>query len=245
VLREELLKSIFPIIQLDEKNKRYDIAGSAVLVEYNKQKFLLTAGHVLQKNGIKYPLYLFLEKETIKLNGPAFVQENIDLSIFDLRTDKKLNESLKYLIPLKIQQNSANTTNNINYLVYGFPHRKGYFNKVTSIFKIKPIIYLTKESEINVYSTLSVDNKNFRIVNYNQKKSKDEEGNKTTVCIPQGASGGGLIKVYSNNKQELVSFELDGILIEWRNKKYIVATRTCEIIKTIEESINFLKPTKV
>lgn len=224
-LHELLIESVFPILQKDEY-ERFHIAGSSVFIEYRQAYYLVTASHVLSA---KYPLYISLDKETILLDrGLVRAEEDdIDLAILDLALDKDISMALSAHKPLSINEDDKiDHYSRIQYLAFGFPATKFSHNKNGNIFDYKDVLsFISKESCDQIYDEIGRNKRLHTVIDYVKNNQKRHDGTSLIGVDPFGASGGGLFKLFVDENDHLILYSLDGILIEWKKKKAIVATR--------------------
>lgn len=233
-------RSVFPILQLEESGA-ISLAGTAVLIKYKGISFLVTAAHVLRQNGIQNPLYLSLENENVKLEGPACMSKDIevelDLAIFDLRKHANLYSALDGYKTISLEEpapKSLPTYARAHFFIFGFPWRKAKHNKKESRVDIKPLAYTTDEVSDATYSKYSWSPQKHLLVKYKPKNTTNQQKIKTTAPSPHGASGGPVFKVLVDENDCPILFIFEGIMIEWKGKEVIVATRKTELKAFIE-----------
>ncbi len=233
---EDIFLSVFPIIQ--HEGSQLSIAGTATLVECDKIPFLITAAHVLKKNGSEHPLYLGIGDKLVSIEYTAYISKekdgiDIDIAVFDVTLCQLLYDELHAYGMKTISLNSpASLTYHTqsNYMAVGFPWRKSKYKRKENTLNIKSFQYISDEADCTFYEKYNRPKDRFLLVDYTRKKNKDFNGVIKMGPIPQGSSGGALLKVLSDEKNEIVMSIFEGILIEWQNEEHIVATKKSAII---------------
>jgi len=234
---DQLYKSVFPILEHEESGK-VSVAGTSVLIEYQGLPFLVTAAHVLRINGNNNPIYLSLEGENIKLDGPASMSKDIDveldLALFDLRRHTTLRESLIGYQTISLDDPvELPLFARSHFFIFGFPWRKAYHDKKESSIKIKPLTYTTDKASEDSYRKYSRSINEHLIVSYKQKNTINQNKSKTIAPKPHGTSGGPIFKYLVDEYDNSLMLIFEGILIEWKGNEVIVATRKSALISFI------------
>ncbi len=86
----------------------------------------------------------------------------------------------------------------------------------------------------SLYIKYNRPQKSHIIVQYNPKSTKNRSGRKHLAPHPHGISGGPLFKALIDNKDEVILLILEGLLIEWKDSRVIVATKKSKIREFIE-----------
>ena len=87
-----------------------------------------------------------------------------------------------------------------------------------------------------MYSKFNRPQSHHIIVKYNPKNSKNQAGAKLTAPHPHGISGGPLFRALIDDNDRLQVLILEGILTEWKDKNYAVATSKKVLRDFIDES---------
>lgn len=237
-----LYKTIFPILQEEETGK-LTIAGTAILVNYLERPFLVTAAHILQNNGSKFRLFLLLKDIPVYLGGPADITRmiegtDVDIAIFDVWNIGELSLHLKDYKYVPLEEPAENVIPNYtrqHYLIIGFPATKTKYTQVNILKECVPLEYVTSESNQVVYKKYSINRKYSTLVDYKQKQTHNSKLEKTTAPKPHGSSGGALLRIYIDKDDKPIMLIFHGILIEWKNNEFIVATNKSVISDIIEK----------
>lgn len=238
-----LFYSIYPLIYYDEKN-RIHIAGTSVLAEHMDIPFLLTAAHVLRGPGNKYEIYVALADKAVRLPGPAFMSKtptkprgyDIDIAFFPISDNQGLFDHFNGLKTITLNDFDESIKYvSYQYFIFGFPWRKANFSKKKKLLSPKPLQYFTEPVESKkVFETYNFSMSSHLIVQYQRRKTKNIEGKKVIAPLPHGISGGPLFKALIDGNNHVNTLVFEGILIEYRDNKYVIATRKKEIRNFIE-----------
>ena len=233
---KEIYMSVFPIVQ--EEESAISIAGTAILIECDKNTFLITAAHVLQNNGNEFPLYLGINDKFIALDCQAYmskIEDNLDLdiAIFDiaLNCQALYNELLKSEIKTFSIESPEHLPRykKMHYLSIGFPWRRSKYNTREKVLSTKPLQYFSDEVSEKVYIKNRRAKENFLLVDYRRRKSRNSDKKRQMAPKPQGVSGGPIFTALVDEEDNIMMLIFEGILIEWRNNEYFVATRKLAI----------------
>lgn len=236
---ENELNSVCPIF-LKGTNQKIEQIGSGVLLRFENDVFLLTAGHVIDwmergtlcipcKNGIgKIVGYVS------SINAPMSIDRNddkLDFAYFKLDSDLVINIHQDFF---PITKDDCWVTDYLQeddiYSFSGFPlnkakNRNGKFS-----------------SEFFSYSGTAVDTKTFEsvgyshetniIISFRRKKSVNMEGEKLIPPLPKGISGGGVFRWPKNvfgGKQKLKRY-LVGIGHTYLNEKNLLIGTKLDVV---------------
>lgn len=238
-----LSQSIFPIIYYDD-NRCANVAGSAFLVENNDVPFLLTAAHVLRDVGSKFQPFLLLHDKAIRLHEPAFMSpinkidgsDNIDVGCFPIQPNKTLATHLQEYKTISLQDYPyENHLEKEIYFAYGFPWRSAKYNKSTREIWAPPIQYFADFVEnLGVYKKYKKSSEDHIIIKYNQKQIFDQNGKKKMPPKPHGVSGGPIFRALLNENNVCELVILEGLLTNWEDNQWMIATRKKTIKNFIE-----------
>jgi len=215
--------------------------ASAVLLNVDNIRFLITAGHVLQENGndinpedigVMIGDTFYILNGELKFVNPTVNKTNdrIDLAVWRLDNDVANELETRYKF-LEISQVDIdhNVSTEPRYLLVGFPVSQSKIQPTTSTIRVAPFIFLTEESEKKYYAALDFEEHSNIVLDYRKAKIKSFD-TKLPGQGPDtyGVSGSGLWYLPSLIVAEgqTVPFKLTGIMIEWRrDKSAVVATR--------------------
>lgn len=231
---DPLHKSIFPIIYYDD-NKRAELAGTSIYVQHNNSHFLVTASHVLKDIGSKYQLYVLIPGKAIRLPGPAFMSKEpstvdsleLDIAFFPLSIHPEILSYLEgYSLFDLVDYDGQTQYAREHYIMFGYPYRKARHVIEDNEFKTKDLYYNTDKVECEeIYAKYKRPKSHHIIVDYFPKNTKNQNGIEVTAPHPHGISGGALFRALIDENDMLQVLILEGILTEWKDKKYAVATK--------------------
>ena len=227
---DPIFSSVFPILQIEE-NKRVSIAGTSVLVRLFDLPFLVTAAHVLRKNGNTNPLFLPFSGQNIQIDGPASMTpvgtgNDLDIAVFDLRMQPALLESFSGYKAISLESPSEIPIHErSHYYVFGYPSTRAKYYNPDKLIDITPLDYISDEVNEELYETYKADKQSNILVGYNPKTTINQKKAKTTAPHPYGASGGPLFRILIDKNDHPIIWIFEGIMTEWKNKKVIQSTR--------------------
>lgn len=212
-LSEKYLKSVRPIYGSSELGKPEHI-GSCVLLEINKEKYLITAAHVIDHN----------ERTTLYTSGISGTDELIPIECENVIRTKSIDGTRKNdrfdfaILPVSenMMQNMGsviflNESDIFNhepdkgmYLALGFPNSKNKKpNNREKKVSQNPFIYSSHiEKNSDIFEKIGVNPDSHYLLDFCSRHSKDELGNMVNSICPQGASGGGLFFITGMNNPE-------------------------------------------
>ena len=243
------LRSVRAIYGSTENGKPTHI-GSCVAIEYNYQKYLITAAHVLDENEFT-SLYVsgnselvLIESEALTTNSPNGNRDNDTIDFAIIIISDQLSEKIGNIVYLTEDDlHLEETTEKHKYcLALGFPNSKNKLNPTLgNHVKETPFVYSSLlKFDDKLYIDTDTNPKYHLLLDFCKKYSKDENGNKVNSIYPKGVSGGGLFHIEGMSNPE--SYKPDtpcsgkfiGILIEFREKqKVLVYTKLSVIIHAL------------
>lgn len=236
---DPLFESIFPIIFYDE-NDLVNVAGTSTLVEHKGQNYLLTAAHVLKNPGRKYHLYILLRDKAVHLHEPAFMSKiqktDIDTAFFPLAFHPTLETHLSGYKSITLKEYDGDIAySREHYFVFGFPWRRAKYNRTDKELNARPLQYFTDLiDDSSLFSKYNRPQESHILVQYNPKTTINRSSVKQLAPHPHGISGGPLFKALINDKDELILLIFEGLLIEWKDSRVIVATKKEKIRNFID-----------
>jgi hypothetical protein len=241
----KLTNTIIPILGSTEQGQPCPV-GSGILLGVGKERFLITAAHVLDENKIT-TLYLPGNAELIELSGQSRQskppENNRDLDTLDtayihLSGDivSRINQGYWFLPPQLVDINDISTLGK-HYMFTGYPHKA-----LGTAYRTRKIVgqlhsYTDRASDAAVYAEVNANPTSNIAINFDAKRAKDDKGRTVTPKERQGMSGGGVWN-FSDGAQlpGLPKIRLCGVAIEHHKKgKCLVATK----INFVLESIRF------
>lgn len=230
------------------KNGNPEHIGSCVIIEYNGEKFLITAAHVIDENK-NTSLYFSSDGCLCEITGEFNSSKAINgdrkddiIDVAALRlNDNQISQIGTSFIPHnEILWDEACLENKMG-LVIGFPNSKNNrYNSSKKKVITTPAIYSDKMFSAKDIVSKKYENHNIAI-KFNKKKCKNENGEIKHTFKPTGLSGGGLFLMADVSNIE--SYELNsicrgrlcGILIEFPEKgNALVATNMSTVKRIIE-----------
>ncbi len=225
--------------------------GSGVFISIGKDKFLLTAAHVV--DNMEDDVYVGIGLHTmIKLGGE--LTKNIS---FGNREDDKIDISILKLNDETIEkikgtyiftgQEELGINHVIKYMpMYqsvGFPASMSKYNSFKKSLKSRPFLYVTIPSDPKIYEELGCNTESNIVVHYNKNKVKDYSTGKF-VNGPDlfGISGSGLWFTPAQVKLKGVPIQKKLIAImsdlPSQNKQYMFGTRIDVFTEIIRKKYN-------
>ena len=225
-----------------------DQIGSALLLELDGGRFLLTAAHVIDWNA-PTTLYLgadnfaLLQFEALATAAPGGDRGNDHADFAVARIDAGLSSRLsgsKFITEGEISQSVA-ATEGSTYTCLGYPNSKNRLNPRKGT-KVVPAlgIYTSLGRPASQLPNIAIDAHHI-LVDHNAKYSRDETGMRVNSTALPGFSGGAIIDVGRISAENLNS-ELDpmlaALLIEAHvTEKVILGTRLTTILNAIRAHI--------
>jgi len=231
----KLTNTIIPILGSTERGKPCSV-GSGILFGVGNERFLITAAHVLDENKIT-TLYLPGNSELVELSGQSRVskppQNNRELDHLDtayVRLSEQivshLNRVYWFLPPQLVDVNDVSTPGK-HYMFTGYPHKA-----VGAVYGTRKIAaqlhsFTDHASEVAKYAEVDATPAANILINFDEKRVKDEKGRAVTPKERQGMSGGGVWNIGAGPHQAgLPKTRLCGVAIEHHKKqKCLVATK--------------------
>lgn len=253
---EKYFRSIFPILRKTSP-KRYVLEGTATLISHNNFKFVVTSTHVLKSTEDDSELFLSTpDHGAISLQATKLETINdfsdLDITFFPLITSPHLTEILTSYSFIPINEKSEPEAFHRSHLMtFGFPHNSiSYIKEEDEFFEAKPLLYIANESSEEVYEKYNKKSDKFIIINYAKKifhtkynksgklASKIEKRNSST---PRGTSGGGLLRIFIDDADQISSCILEGIIIELKGNQHLVATKSNFLEKFLNEKFSIVE----
>ncbi|ULJ69957.1 hypothetical protein MIS45_03740 [Wielerella bovis] len=241
---------VYPIYGADNQGNPIHI-GSCFIVEYNFNKFLITASHVInEKNKAKTNLYIGIKGENgglidiignlILLNSKIDKSDKIDIAVIKLaktRYNTDIWNRLTYLPFRYLEHQKDDVTKKIGVAI-GYPNSKNKISrhnlKMTGLSHSSLLIH-----EEDIFISVGANSENHILVEYDETV-KDEKDIIYNAPKPTGMSGGALVtfNLAVNNylQDTLPDIKVSGVLIEYHKiKKVLLATKIKYVLKAIEE----------
>lgn len=250
---EQYIESIRPIYGVNRSGGPEHI-GTCVMVEIDGNCILVTAAHVIDEN--KYTnLYVGVGQSLKLLEGDFYCtaipetgrdDDHFDFAWLTLAADQLEKFEGANFVPLSDISDDDSNYQGVQYLVLGYPNSKNKKTvNVSRAVKPKYIKYSSTAKHIKeLCAKLNIPDDTHIFLDYNEKHSKDDEGNMVNSYSPRGVSGGALINLgrQSNPYAYLPSStcvgKLSGLLIEFHKEfnalvaiKFVIII--CEIRKTL------------
>jgi hypothetical protein len=241
ILARQFMSSVRPIYGSTEHEKPYHI-GSCVLIEIDKNKYLVTAAHVIDHNKIN-TLYVSGESDLVQLEAEALItnpdtgnrdDDKLDFAILSLSDEITAKLGNVVFINESGMLDVAPENKGKLYLALGFPNSKNKkANNKESKVTENPFVYSsTLNFDEDVFNEVGATTSQHYLLDFCSKHSKDENNNKVNSIAPKGASGGALFFIEGMNNPDNYRPDaecigkLTGILIEnHKPQKVIMATK--------------------
>lgn len=259
-LAEKYLTSVRAIYGATENGKP-DHIGSCVLLEYQGEKILVTAAHVIDQNEVT-SLYVNGETNLVQLIGSCFItaspndirnNDKFDFSVFPISDELVSDLGNVYFLPERDWALKELSEKDRCCLALGFPNSRN--KKVDSSLKsvkLEPFVYTsTIKSDPKLFEEIGFSTADHYLLDFCDKHSRNSDNKITNSICPQGVSGGGLFLIENMANPESYrpeaecSGKLLGILIEQRKSiKVLVFTKISTIVKalTLRSSVTEKKP---
>jgi hypothetical protein len=235
-----IAKTCLVPILCSEDRHTFDVIGSSVLVEFNENKYLISAAHVFKNENLIY--YFPGIQNLVPLLGPSiqmtsnFKEDRHDIKIISI--SDKLFEEFKTFNPIKVRESDAKRIlePETNVVLFGFPNsRNRKFRRYIKKFSIQALTNTTADN--NWYILEGYDTSLHILIHYNKRINFTADNIQVDFPDPHGISGGGIWKLflqknYLNSKNNY----LVGIVIEKsKNHKFIVGIKLEYVIKALLE----------
>jgi len=229
--------------------------ASSILLKCNKSRYLITAGHVLRENNEEIDqvdLGVMVNNEFLILNGELIfinpdrnrTNDQTDIAIFELNTDVANDIEEKYsFLPITQADINHNVSDELRYLLVGYPITKTKLKPHKSIFEVNPLIFLTKKSKLHKYRRLGFNEHSNIILDYVKSKIQSF-GSELVITGPDtyGISGSGLWFIDSfMTTKDASEIKLVGIMIEWRKSESVVISTRIHLVTEILRQVYDLK----
>lgn len=242
--------SILPIYGSTETGSLYHI-GTAIAANFNNQKMLLTAAHVIDKNQHS-SLYIGGKEKLILLEMDFLSSAKIDgqrcKDRYDFAVGRLSKEMIHSLKGTSFISSSDVCTQNFEpegtfLTLAGYPNSKNKkFDHAK--FTISPKLFHYSDMRRpcqKLVQNLNISEKSHVCIKYDQKYSQDTQGQRINSIKLNGLSGGPIFNIgQSANSSVLAGLHnpkpcLTGLIIEYhKEQKAIVSTRIKTIINAIK-----------
>ena len=219
--------------------------ASGVLIEVQKNKFLITAGHFIVSNDVEN-IGIMIEEKFYILNGaikyinPYESEEadKIDIAAWKLDDDVVNDLSKKYsFLPYEDIDFNHIVSSKPQYLIVGFPWLNTIVKRATSQLIVTPFIFITQETEKKNYKRLKFNEQSSILLDYRQKKVKNiRTGMVQANKCPEGISGCGVWYLPTFIIKGQPKPKLVGQIIEQDKSKTILISTRIHIIMGILRS---------
>jgi hypothetical protein len=228
--------------------------GTCIFLDIDKNKYLLTAAHVIDENQ-HTSLYVGGDKKLVLIEGDFTSTEkpgddrnkdHYDFAYLLLKDGllKKLG-NIDFFNETAISENREDTTGRL-YLALGYPVSKN--KKSDPSAKMVQPHYLKYSSTIKTNTVLcqklGISGKDHLFLGHDSKYSRDSEGTIVNTIAPKGISGGALVDMGNIARPEQLKDNiackgrLAGLLIEnHKEHKSTVAVKISLIIEAIKRDL--------
>ncbi len=222
---EDLRTCITPIFDVNEKLEA-ELLGSAVLIEVVDEKFLCTAGHVIEGNKSS-TLYFDAPSRFEILEGEFYRSADHDVAVLQL-TLEQAEAFQKYTFLNEEEIASQHQVEACEYVEFiGYPETKN--RKIYGENKIKGLV------QSNGCTVIEATETRVRL-NFNRKRNLDAKSKQLVKAPdPHGMSGGAMFGVPSNSDtvEGNPQPHLIGISTDWPKEKLEVYGTSISIVLAI------------
>lgn len=251
VLSKKFLKSVRAIYGSD-RNGRPSHIGSCVAIKHKEQYYIVTAQHVMEHNA-ETSLYIGGEDRLILIEGKVHstLKDNssIDLDLAIIPLSESVYRKIGDIYYLEEKDMVLRDLEEYEKycLAIGYPNSKNKYNISNGLNVIsEPFIYSSNiKTDEQVYRVTGTSSKYQVLLDFCQKKSKDENNLFVNSTSARGVSGGGLFLIENMHDPRFFLHELEctgkllGILTEYRkNHRVLVYTKVSVVINIIN-SLNY------
>lgn len=243
----------FTVYFVFHHKKDYKLQGTGVLVSIGKEKFILTAAHVIDDDK---ELMIPLNDNNLFVPGGNWIFNNFNgnrekdkLDIAILKLDKESANELELKYSFLSEENflfNHNPTNIFLYTFLGYPETFSRYSQSKGSFHCRPFFHFNFICEEKVYQELDYSKERNILINYNKQKSINYKL-KSLAVGPDlfGMSGCGLWFTEPENIEMLqIKPKLLAIMTDWpiKNRNCVVGTKIDVIIEIIrkEFGVNFI-----
>lgn len=214
--------------------------ASGVLIKSNKAYYILTAGHVIQRDKPQH-LSVLLGREVHLIKGrvdKVEAQLSTDIALIKLENDLVTRiKKHRVFLDFKGICSSHKLIETQNYHVVGFPSSYNKINKKTNFVTSKTFSLLTSKVDDKWFGKLEYSKEISYLMGYKRKKVIFSKNNKKAIGPkPDGLSGCGLWYIPNMliEKGQEVPYYLIGILAEFvREQNILVFTKVDVAIKLL------------
>jgi hypothetical protein len=222
------------------------LIGTGVILEVNSMLFIVSAAHVFDEKD-STTLYLFLDEQVLPVNGELYctvkpnnnrIEDKIDVAV--LRVDNNQEVQIRKLYkPVLIDEVDVNDipSNKKYYAFIGHPENKTKLKHGTFKVKSEMFSYGSFVADSSTYKQLALLPDFHVVVDFDERKCIDENGNRYSFPDAHGMSGGGvwLVENLNYNSSESQINKLVGVGIEiHKSPKALVGTRIGAVIEMIK-----------
>ena len=226
--------------------------ASGVLIEVQKQKFLITAGHFVESNepeniGIMIENTFYILNGMVKYVNPFESEQadKIDIAVWKIDENVAVELSKKYSF-LQYEDIEFNhvVSSDPKYLIVGFPWKSTIEEKATKKLIVSPLIFLTKSSDKKFYKQLKFEEHSNILLDYRQKKVKNfGNGMVQANKCPEGVSGCGVWYLPTYLIKGTPKPKLIGQIIEQdKSKTILIGTRIHLVMEILRRDFGLELP---
>ena len=232
------------------ENGKPDHIGSCVLLQYQGEKILVTAAHVIDNSDLT-SLYVSGENKLVQIEGSCLItaapnndrdKDKFDFAVLPISDALASDLGDVCFIPESEWGLHDLAAKDRCCLALGFPNsRNKKIDATKNIVKLEPFVYTsTLKSDPRLFEEIEFSMADHYLLDFCSKHSKDSNNKITNSICPKGVSGGGLFLIADMANPESYRPEAEcsgkflGILIEQRkNKKVLAFTKMSTIKKAL------------
>jgi hypothetical protein len=237
MLAEKHLQSVRPIYGSTESDKPVHI-GSCILLDYQDEKLLLTAAHVIDNNYVT-TLYVGGATNLVLLTGDCLTsampsgdrkEDKIDVALVKLPTEVQEKLGNVHYIPEADWNTGDLPIKDRCCMCLGFPNSKNKrVNHQEKTVEHTPFIYTSNlKRDVDLFQKTGGAESSHYLLDYCGKHSKSETNDTVNSIHPRGVSGGGLFlieEMWNPNSYKPgtpCTSKLLGVLIEFHKEQKVL-----------------------
>lgn len=245
-------KSVRPIYGLTScGNPEPDHVGSCIALTLGGSRYLLTAAHVIDLNK-KNTLYVGTGEELHELSMEFHVtlppngkrdSDHFDFAIGRLSDrDFPALDNIRFIPESQIDQSVGEQPSCVCYTAIGYPNSKN--KKINKRRKsvLSKLITCTGVAKKNadVFQETNISSTTHVMFSWNAKYARDDSGRKISPVNLKGMSGGAVVDIGNISDPKVIAGcsnpipLLSGVFIEFKDRRFIVATRLNTILNTMK-----------
>lgn len=252
---EFVYNRVFPVYRFNS-DEIPELVGSGFLINYRKNLFFVTAGHVHDRNSPEHPLFYYVESDkvvylagpyiTTRSQTPDRIDDNLDFTVYyvDPVRNRPSPESLHQDIPANWIATDSTFITDCKYFVSGFPLTRFKPDKNNMLLNPEVYMWCGGPGSEEAYIRENVSQKSHIMVRFKENNNVNAFTGASgyTNLKPRGISGGCVWAAYGyrDNLGRLVFNELalvGLVTLHSPSEKALLCTRIDKVIDFTDQLI--------